>query len=421
MRRARNDWKYIAILAVTSFLMLLIGGLTRPGDQQAEVSPGSVASDLLQLERVTQRREVEQIADYFAYVAATVEESVVLLGATGHSGVVWQGGEVVTSSRLGPFPRRDRTALGSREVVLETELSAPHLPYVLLKAPLDAAVSDRRQVRLYGRGAWLLAVWRSLAGGLRYVAGNLFGVTDGRCGDVELPEVQTNLDLRSMQPGSGIFSLDGGLLAIVLDCAGQPIAAEASALEVRARAEPGLQDRLAGRFGLMAESASEAELQFFGREAGVLVKATWWGYRAHEAGLLPGDLILSLDGLPVESLADLAALLLPVSREVRELEVWRAGRRRDIQMLARATTEAAVSSRGFVGGPGGLPVESVIPGSLAERAGARPGDRLLAVNQRPTASHEDFGAALGTASGSAVHVILERRGRTWGALVHADE
>lgn len=411
---------YIAVLATCSFLLLLIGGLMRPRDQQTEATPASVA-DILQLERVTQRRQVEHIADYFASVAATVEDSVVLLGATGHSGVVWQGGEVVTSSGLGPFPMQDRTALGNREVVLRTELSAPHLPFVLLDAPLDAAVSDRRQVRLYGRGAWLLAVWRSREGGLRYASGNLFGVTDGRCGEIDLPEVQTNLDLSSMQPGSGVFSLDGGLLAIVLDCSGHPIAAEAAALEVRARSALSAQDRLAGRFGMMAGAATEAELEFFGHETGVLVQVTWWGFRAHEAGLLPGDLILSLDGMPIESPADLMSLLLPVSREVLELEIWRAGRRRTVQMLARASTEAGVTTRGFVGRTAGLAVESVIPGSLAEMAGASPGDRLLAVNQRRPASYEDVEAAFADANGGPVHIVLERGGRAWGTLVQADE
>ncbi len=412
---------YIAVLAVACFLILLIGAFTRPRDQQGEVSPASVAAEILQFERLSQRRDVENIADYFAYLASLVEESVVLLSATGHSGVVWQGGEVVTSSRLGPFPGRERTALGSREVELTTTRSAPHLPYVLLDAPLDAAVTDRRPVRLYGRGAWLLAVWRSRAGGLRYASGNLFGVTDTRCGEVELAEVQTNLDLRSVQPGSGIFSLDGGLVAIVLDCSGHPIAAEAGALESRVHSELTFQDQLVERFGMRAEQASEPELRFFGRNAGVLIKETWWGYRAHEAGLLPGDLILALDNSPVESLTDLHSLLLPISREVREVRIWRAKRRRTIRMLARAATEAGVSTRGFVGGTGGLPIRSVIPGSLAERVGASPGDRLLTVNQRPPESFDDLEAAFLEAEGRPVHVVLERRGRVWGRLVQTDE
>lgn len=420
MPRRRFKQVHIAAFALASFLILVAGGLTIRLNRQIE-TPASVSPDRLQLESLTQRRSVENIADYFAQVASQVEGSVVLLSGTGHSGIVWQGGEVITSAGLGPFPSMDRTALGNREVELTTTLASPRLPFVLLEAPLDAAVSDRRPVRLYRNGAWLLGVWRSRAGGLRYTAGNLFGVTDGSCGDNRLPVVQTNLDLRSMQPGSGIFSLDGGLLAIVLDCSGNPIAAEARALEVRAYAEPTLLDQLAGRYGMAVGSASEAELRHFGRAAGVLVQGTWWGYRAHEAGLMPGDLILALEDTSVESVDDLRGLVLPVSREVHELRIWRATRERTVRMLARAATEAGSTTGGFVGRDDGLPIESVIPGSLAEHVGARPGDRLLAVNQVPAGSFSDVEAAFAAAGGQPVHVVLERHGRSWGALVGPDE
>jgi hypothetical protein len=416
----RTNPKYIAVLAVSCLLMLVVGALIRPTGRH-EGNPTNVTADLLQSERIIQRQEVEQIADYFAYVAAQVEDSVVLLGATGHSGVVWQAGEVVTAARLGPFPARDKTALGSREVELKTGVSAPHLPYVLLTAPLDARVSDRRPVRLYGRGAWILAVWRSRNGGLRYSSGNLFGVTDRRCGEIDLSEVQTNLDFGSMQPGAGIFSIDGGLVAVALDCSGSLVAAEVGALESRVRAPATFEDRLVARYGMRTGQAEEAELEFFGRRAGVLVREIWWGYRAHQAGLMPGDVVLALDNAPVESMADLQRLVLPVSQEVHELRIWRARRVQTVRLLARAATEAAVSTRGFVGDSGGLPVKSVIPGSLAERAGARPGDRLLTVNQRTPASFEDLESMFLENVGWPVYLVLERRGRIWGTLVQADE
>lgn len=414
-----NDPKYLAILALASLAILVVGALSRPGGQP-ETSPASVTAELLSLERISQRREVESIADFFSYVASQVEESVVLLSATRHSGVVWQAGEVVTSAGLGPFPPRDRTALGSQEVELTTLAAAPDLPYVLLQAPLEAIVSARTPVRLYGQGSWLLAVWRSRDGSLRYSHGNLFGITTRRCGEIELDEVQTNLDLGAVQPGAGVFSLDGGLVAVVLDCAGTPVAAEAGALELQAHSERTLEDQLIERYGMRAGQADEAEQRFFGREEGVLIRELWWGYRAHQAGLMPGDFVLALDGAPVNAVADLRALLLPISREIHDLSVWRAKRRRTFRLLSRATTEAAVSTHGFVSKEG-LRVESVIRGSLAERAGASPGDRLLAVNQETPESFTDLDAALRQGQGDATYVALERRGRIWGTLVQANE
>ena len=414
-----NDPKYLAILALASLAILVVGALSRPRGQP-ESSPASVTAELLSLERISQRREVENIADFFSYVASQVEESVVLLSATRHSGVVWQAGEVVTSARLGPFPPRDRTALGSREVELTTLAAAPDLPYVLLQAPLEATVSDRTPVRFYGQGSWLLAVWRSPDGSLRYSHGNLFGIATRRCGAIEFDEVQTNLDLGAVQPGAGVFSLDGGLVAIVLDCAGTPIAAEVGALELQAHSSRTLEDQLIERYGMRAGQADEAERRFFGREEGVLIRELWWGYRAHQAGLMPGDFVLALDGAAVNSVEDLRPLLLPISREIHDLSVWRAERRRTFRLLSRAATEAAVSAHGFVA-PEGLRVESVIRGSLAERAGASPGDRLLAVNQDTPESFADLDTALRQANGDTTYIALERRGRIWGTLVQANE
>ena len=416
----RTDPKYIAVLAVSCLLILLVGAVIRPSNNH-EGNQAPVTADLLQSERIAQRRGVDQIADYFAHVAEQVEDSVVLLGSTKQSGVIWQAGEVVTASRLGPFPAKDRTALGNREVLLTTRIAAPHLPYVVLAAPLDATVSDRRPVRLYGRGAWLLAVWRAPDGGLRYSSANLFGVTDRRCGEVVLSEIQTNLDLGSMQRGSGIFSVDGGLVGVVLECSGNMIVAEVGALESRVRAAATFDDQLMARYGMRTGQANERELEHFDGDAAVIVREIWWGYRAHQAGLMPGDIVSALDGAPVSALSDLQRLLLPVSNEVHELTIRRAKRDRTVQLLARAATEAAVSTHGFVGVAGGLPVTSVIPGSLAELAGARPGDRLLTVNQRTPDSFSEVEAMFLKQAGKPTYLVLERRGRIWGALVQDDE
>ncbi len=401
-------------------VILVVGAVLRPRVGPEEATPAS-AADRLQLGRFADRRMVERIADHFAFVATQVEESVVLLVETGQSGVVWQAGEVVTSARLGPFPRHDRTALDDQEVALRTSVAAPQLPYVLLEAPLDVVVSGRDPVRLYPWGSWLLAIWRSNAGGLRYAPGNLFGLMERRCGEVELTEVLTNLELETKHSGAGIFSLDGGLIAVVLDCAGTLIAAEAGALELRVRAGLTADDLLQERHGMRLGQADAAELDFLGREAGVIVHEVWWGYGAYEAGLMPGDMILAIDGSPVEDLEDLSSLALPVSREFFDLSVWRSGRRSTVRLQARPVLEAAVTTRGFVMEESGLPLGTVIGGSLAARVGARPGDRLLAVNQVPTESAADLEQAFRAAERSMAHLVIARRGRIWGALVPVNE
>ncbi len=402
-------------------LILLIGSLLRPSLREPESATPSVTADILQFERSAQRRDVENVSDYFAYTASLVEESVVLLSVTGQTGVVWQAGEVVTSSRIGPFPDRDRTALGNQAVDLVVQRAAPHFPYVLLTAPLEATVADRRPVRLYRRGAWVLAVWRSASGSLRYAPGNLFGVAEVPCGNLDLVEVQTNLDLGSLRPGSGVFSIDGGLLAVVLDCAGTLIAAEVNTLEAQVHEDLTLRDRVAERFGMLVGPISESDGQPAGKDAGVVVQETWWGYRAQQAGLLPGDLIAAIDGSAVESLSDLRSLLLPVSREVRDVRIRRAGRGLTVRMLARPATDFGELTQGLVSRDGGLRIDSVVPGSPAARVGARPGDRLLRVNQRMPGSYDEVAEEFARSEGRPVHIVLERRGHAWAAVVQPHE
>lgn len=420
MAAPRQDPKYIAVLAVSCVAILWIGAALRPTGQPNEGSIPSVSQDRPQLERIAQRRQLELGAQYYAYLASQVEATVVLLGKSGHTAVVWQPGEVLTAARRGPFPARDSTALGSREVALQTRLAGPHIPYVLLEAPLDAEAASRAPVRLYPRGSALLAVWRAPDGGLRYAPDNLFGVQVRLCGDFELSEVQTNLHFHGLPRGAGIFALDGNLLAVAMECEGDLIGVDAAGLASRISTDLTLEQRLISRYGMRAAQADERELAVLGRTQGVILREVWWGYRAHEAGLLPGDLVMSVDAVPVAELIDLAVLALPVSREMHDVEVWRRGRRR-VALAARPATEPAAAAHGFVGGEDGLPISSVLHGSLAARAGARPGDRLLAVNQRMPSSFAQIERAFRQAGGEPVHVVLERRGRMWGVLVDADD
>lgn len=414
-----TDRKYTVALAAVACLILLVGMLVRP---TASHEGGSVpaAAELLQSERISQRLEVEMIADYFSRIASQVEDSLVLLDSTRQTGVVWRDGEIVTASRIGPFPLRDRTVVGGRQVELETSAAAPQFPWVLLDAPRDAPVADRRPVRLYDRGSWVIAAWRSPDGEIRFTVGNQFGAVRRSCGGLDLAEVQTNLDLASLRPGAGIFSVDGGLVAVVLSCSGSPLAAEVGALALQTRAAADFAGQLTKRFGMRVAPATETECAFFECEAGVLVREVWWGYRAHQAGLLPGDVILSVDGAPVRDMADLHGLVLPVSREVHDLHVWRNRQDMAVRLPARPATAPARSTGGLVGQSGGLEIRSVLPGSPAARAGVRSGDRLVSVNQEPLRDLADLEAAFAD-SGEQRYWIAERHGRYWGELVRADE
>ena len=396
-------------MAISSALILAVGVLIRPQPENAD--PGSIRtpSEIVRLERLTQRRSVEDFAEYFAYVAGLVEESVLLLDASGHTGLIWESDSVLTAARRGTFPAVDRTVLGGDELELAAEIAGPHLPYVLLRTPVDVIPSQRVPVRFYSPGSWLVAVWRTPEGSMRYATGHLLGIAERSCSGIDVTEALTNFQCadthsrkRPFRPrwefgrgGAGLRDRDDRRR-----CRRPWLPPFVRAT----RRRRGWSSATAMR----VDTATRRELTYFQRRAGVIVRELWSDYGAYHAGLLPGDFILSIDGQDVETVADLERLTLPVSGEMIELDVWRAGGRREFFAAGKVYAGRRVVSPWIRRTEDGLPIVRTDNGSLAERAGARAGDRLIAVNQTRPQSFAEVDQAFASAPGGLVHLVFER-------------
>lgn len=141
---------------------------------------------------------------------------------------------------------------------------------------------------------------------------------------------------------------------------------------------------------------------------------------AAAAGLQAGDRLLSIDGRPVDtwvhatmSLVGVALDRRAVPVQVRDLE----GRERQLVLpldrLERRIDEQRVFEelgiRPWHFDPGPM-IGSVSPGKPAERAGLRPGDRVLAVNGEPTLLWTDLFAAIQKHAGQGPMELRVRRG-----------
>jgi serine protease Do len=117
---------------------------------------------------------------------------------------------------------------------------------------------------------------------------------------------------------------------------------------------------------------------------------------AARAGLRPGDVIRALDDRPIEDVAGLRnrAAALPVGAQVG-VHYIRDGKPGETAVTIEALpTLRALGMRirehlGAEGEPPTLLVEQVDPGSPAFFAGVEPGQRLIAVGNRPVASREE--------------------------------
>jgi len=141
------------------------------------------------------------------------------------------------------------------------------------------------------------------------------------------------------------------------------------------------------------------------------------GTPAAAAGFAEGDKVVAVDGEPVASLQDLRwRVLKSQGRERVDVEVERA----DASRVARSLPLGSLAVADWEGNPlaalglrpdfGAPLVDQVSPGKPAEAAGMQGGDRIVAVDGRPTRSPSDVAQATNAKPGVPIVFRIERDG-----------
>ena len=141
---------------------------------------------------------------------------------------------------------------------------------------------------------------------------------------------------------------------------------------------------------------------------------------AAAAGLRSGDEIVQVGGYKVEDTEDLQIdLLRQVSADATvPMRVRRGGRELAVTLHVADDTRTLTEPGKLLPGLGfdlatwraDTVVQSVPPGSAGERAGLKPGDKLVAVDGRPIVNSSDFIAAVTGAPGGVLSVEVLRGG-----------
>jgi regulator of sigma E protease len=133
------------------------------------------------------------------------------------------------------------------------------------------------------------------------------------------------------------------------------------------------------------------------------------GSPAEKAGLLPGDLLLVIDGrrTPTWKEAEIAVGTNP--KQSVKVEFLRAGVGRGVELRIGASTRYEIGYAGFYWQ---LPavIDRVAAGYPAARAGLRPGDRIVAVDGRPVATYFELADIIHAAPGKPLQLAYERGG-----------
>ncbi len=410
--------RYVALLGVIAGGILIVGGKFKPAPAP-EVTISQ--TEMLRLQLAAQRRNLEDLTFYFARVAKEVIPAVRWVRGLEASAVVWSGDGTLVSR--GPnAPLRAELTTGPHR--LTPEVVSVHFPVSAMRLPPAAGYEPvfRAAARSLPQGSWVLQVAARRDGGHLYAPGTLQGVVAVECGDFTANVVETNIPLDETTAGGGVFDLEGNLLGLVVRCGGRFEALTPEAIDRVLEDARSLAGRLLRYYGLRLEPLNEETAGYFGADAGLLVIEVWGGWPGDAAGLLPGDVIQELDGAAVAALEDLNRLVLPVAYPTYELTVLRAGARVHLTMAASEDdypATLAAKTPGILLEPRstGLPIEEIVPGSPADRAGLRPGDRLLTVGGRRPRSLRAASRALAAGGEQPVWVAVERGRRKFGVFL----
>jgi serine protease Do len=340
-------------------------------------------------------------------------------------------GRKFTAKRVGADPETD---------VAVVKIEADKLPY------LELADSDSVEV-----GEWVLAIGNPLGFSHTVTAGIVSA--KGRSGlNLATYEnfIQTDAAINFGNSGGPLINLDGKVVGINTAIVG-PGGNIGIGFAIPINMAKNIAEQLMkgggierGYLGLLPQDLSPELAEEFGLKdkKGVLVPEVSEGSAADKAGLKHNDVILELNGQPVESADEFRnkiAMIKP-GTDVK-LTIWRDGEKKTItatlakrpplEELAGAPdvtetlgftvssiTDELASRYGYKGPPSGVVVTNVESGSQAEQVGIAPGAVIKEVNRAQVRNLQEFNDAIEKAREKGMVLLLVKRERyTFYALL----
>ncbi len=306
------------------------------------------------------------------------------------------------------------------------------------------SLAEGRDVKV---GQWVLAIGSPFSLDFSVTAGIVSAL--GRSlptetGDNYVPFIQTDVAINPGNSGGPLFNLEGEVIGVnsqIFTRSGGSIglsfAIPASVVRnvVEQIQETGVVER--GWLGVSIQDVDRNLADSFGldRPRGALIAQVGKDSPAEQAGLEPGDVILSFAGEAIETSADLphvVGLIAPGTKVVAV--IFREGKQQDltvevgglgadevasvnagvaadgsISILGMRLVEADPAELSSIGLSGGVAVSEVDRGSPADEAGVMTGDVLTRLGNQPVGRIEDLeGLAEQLLPGSSVPARLIR-------------
>jgi serine protease Do len=309
------------------------------------------------------------------------------------------------------------------------KIAAHDLPYVRIGDPKTTKV-----------GEWVVAIGQPFGFENTVTAGIVSAKSRSLPGDSYVPFIQTDAAVNPGNSGGPLFNLKGEVIGVNSQIFSRSGGFQGLAFAVPIDVAMQVKDEIQhdgkvshGRLGIAIQEVDQALAQNFGLKSptGALVAQVEKGSPGEKAGLKPGDVILKLDGKEISRSSDLPPMvssLKPGSKIT--LEIWRNGSSQELNASVGELKNTTVAMGGDKESLGkaklgiavrpltadekrgtdltdGLVVQDVA--GAAERAGVRPGDVIVAVNNTPVKSVEELKS------------LVDKAGKTIALLVQRDE
>jgi serine protease Do len=307
------------------------------------------------------------------------------------------------------------------------KIQADNLPTVRLGSPDSVRV-----------GEWVVAIGSPFGFENTVTSGIVSAKARSLPDGTYVPFIQTDVAVNPGNSGGPLFNLKGEVIGINSQIYSRSGGYQGLSFAIPIDTAVQVKDQLVqhgkvtrGQLGIMIQEVNQSLANSFGldRAHGALVSSVTPGSAAAKGGVKSGDVILKLDGQEINRSIDLSSRVATMAPGTKaEVEVWRDGKRQRLAVTvgeAPSPQQAAAADAADLSGArlgvavralspeeqkqanmsGGVLVEQVA--GAAAKAGIRPGDIIVSVNQKPVKNVEELRAAT-KGAGKTMAVLVQR-------------
>jgi serine protease Do len=349
-------------------------------------------------------------------------------------GYILTNAHVVADAREVTVRTTDRREYRARVVGIDARTDVA----VLRIAAKDLPVVRLGDPQSLKAGEWVVAIG-SPFGFENSVTAGIVSATARSLADAYTPFIQTDVAVNPGNSGGPLFNLQGEVVGINSQIYSRTGGYQGVSFAIPIDVAINVKDQLVahgrverGRIGVTIQEVNQVLADSFKlpRPRGALVSQVEPKGPAAEAGLKAGDVILAVDGKPIELSSEVPPLIASIKPgQQATLTIWRDKSERSMRVKVGALEEEPVvalrnapansgtgklglavrplngSERERLGTTGRLVVEDA--DGPAALAGVERGDVILGVNGVPVASVGEFRTAV-DASGSTVALLIQR-------------